>query len=38
MIWKCTDCGYEDDSRWLMCPECTTLEDWAEIRQLIEMR
>jgi hypothetical protein len=31
--WKCVDCGYEDDDRWLMCPECATAEDWAEIKR-----
>ena len=28
--FRCIDCGYETDDRWLMCPECTTPEDWAE--------
>ena len=28
--WKCIECGYEDDERWLMCPECTTPSDWQD--------
>jgi hypothetical protein len=35
MTWICADCGYEDEERWLMCPECTTPEDWAEARAAI---
>lgn len=38
MIWKCVDCGYEDNSRWLMCPECTTPEDWAAMRAEVTAR
>lgn len=34
--WKCVDCGHESDSRFLMCPECTTQEDWAEARRMVQ--
>ena len=34
--WECLDCGYQSNERWLMCPECSTAEDWAEIRRLVE--
>jgi len=29
-MWKCVECGHEEEERWLMCPQCTTPEDWAE--------
>lgn len=34
--WKCADCGYETDSRCLMCPECTTSQDWDDIVKVVE--
>lgn len=34
MMWKCVGCGHEEEDRWLMCPECTTPEDWQEMRGL----
>ena len=33
--WKCVDCGYETEERWLMCPECTTEDDWREARRMV---
>lgn len=36
MIWKCVDCGYESEERWLMCPECTPEAVWDE--QLMAVR
>jgi hypothetical protein len=35
-LWKCVDCGYETDERWLMCPECTTEDDWKEARNAVQ--
>jgi len=32
----CAECGYETEERWLMCPECTTPEDWAEARMAVK--
>jgi predicted Zn-ribbon and HTH transcriptional regulator len=34
--WKCVDCGYEDNQRWLMCPECTASGDFAQVHAMLE--
>ena len=36
--WVCIDCGYETNERWLMCPECSTPEDYAEVRAALDVR
>lgn len=38
MSWKCVDCGHEEAERWLMCPECTTADDWAAARTDVLVR
>lgn len=30
--YVCVDCGHEEEDPWLMCPECTTPEDWQAMR------
>jgi len=30
--WRCAECGYECDSSWLLCPECSSPDDWQQAR------